>query len=88
MVWFCAGLQAISYQVTRKAEADFEPSHTTETLIGYNECCVTEPSISNHLFVHKSLSAIVLCPPLLQLISNYNHCCLTQNQTLCRKVQI
>jgi hypothetical protein len=29
------GLRAISYQVTRKVEAGYNPSHTTKTLIGY-----------------------------------------------------
>jgi len=29
------GLRAISYQVTRKFDAGYKPSHTTETLIGY-----------------------------------------------------
>ena len=33
------GLRAISYQVTRKVEAGYNPSHTTETLIGYTACC-------------------------------------------------
>jgi hypothetical protein len=28
------GLRAFSYQVTRKVEAGYNPSHTTETLIG------------------------------------------------------
>ena len=32
------GLRAISYQVTRKVEAGYNPSHTTETLIGYTAC--------------------------------------------------
>jgi len=32
------GLRAISYQVTRKVEAGYSPSHTTETLIGYTAC--------------------------------------------------
>jgi hypothetical protein len=29
------GLRANSYQNTRKIEADYNPSHTTETLIGF-----------------------------------------------------
>jgi len=29
------GLRVISYQVTRKIEAGYNPSHTSETLIGY-----------------------------------------------------
>jgi len=32
------GLRAISYQVTQKVEAGYNPSHTTETLIGYTAC--------------------------------------------------
>jgi len=32
------GVRAISYQVTRKVEAGYNPSHTTETLIGYTAC--------------------------------------------------
>ncbi len=32
------GLRAISYQDTRKVEADYKPWHTTETLIGYIVC--------------------------------------------------
>jgi len=32
------GLRAISYQVTRKVEAGYYPSHTPETLIGYTVC--------------------------------------------------
>jgi len=32
------GLREISYQVTRKVEAGYNPSHTTETLIGYTAC--------------------------------------------------
>jgi len=32
------GLRAISYQDTRKIEAGYNPSHTTETFIGYNAC--------------------------------------------------
>jgi hypothetical protein len=34
------GLRAIFYQVTQKVEAGYNPSHTTETLIGYIVCCV------------------------------------------------
>jgi hypothetical protein len=34
------GLRAISNQVTREVEAGYNPSHTTETLIGYIVCCV------------------------------------------------
>jgi len=30
------GLRAISCQVTRKVEAGYKPSHTTEPLIGYS----------------------------------------------------
>jgi hypothetical protein len=33
------GLRAILCQVTRKFEAGYNPSHTTETLIGYTACC-------------------------------------------------
>jgi hypothetical protein len=32
------GLRAISYQVTRKVEAGYKPTHTTETHIGYIVC--------------------------------------------------
>src|SRR5690606_32042332 len=32
------GLRAISYQGKRKVEADYKPSNTTETLIGYIVC--------------------------------------------------
>jgi len=32
------GLRAISYQVTRKVEAGYNPLHTAETLIGYTAC--------------------------------------------------
>ena len=32
------GLRVISYQGTRKVEAGYKPSHTTETLIGYIVC--------------------------------------------------
>lgn len=32
------GLRGISCQVTRKVEAGYKPSHTTETLIGYTAC--------------------------------------------------
>jgi len=32
------GLRAISFQVARKVEAGYYPSHTTETLIGYTAC--------------------------------------------------
>jgi len=32
------GLRAISYQGTRKVEAGYKRSHTTETLIGYIVC--------------------------------------------------
>jgi hypothetical protein len=32
------GLRAISCQVTRKVGAGYNPSHTTETLIGYTVC--------------------------------------------------
>lgn len=32
------GLRVISYQVTRKVEAGYNPSHTSETLIGYIVC--------------------------------------------------
>jgi len=32
------GLRAISYQDTRKIEAGYKPSHTSETLIGYTAC--------------------------------------------------
>jgi len=31
-------LRAISYQVTLKVEAGYNPSHTYETLIGYTAC--------------------------------------------------
>lgn len=30
----------ITYQGTRKIEAGYKPSHTTDTLIGYTACCV------------------------------------------------
>jgi len=43
------GVRAISYQGTRKIEAGYNPSHTTETLIGYIVCCV---------YVHYSLNQI------------------------------
>jgi len=33
-------LRAITYQGTRKVEAGYKPSHTTETLIGYTACYV------------------------------------------------
>ena len=32
------GLRAISCQVTRNVEAGYNPSHTSETLIGYTAC--------------------------------------------------
>jgi hypothetical protein len=32
------GVREIPYQVTRKVEAGYKPSHTTETLIGYTAC--------------------------------------------------
>jgi len=32
------GLRVISYQVTRKVEAGYKPSQTSETLIGYIVC--------------------------------------------------
>ncbi len=32
------GLRAISYQVTRKVEAGYNPSNTIKTLIGYIVC--------------------------------------------------
>lgn len=32
------GLRVIFYQATRKVEAGYKPSHTTETLIGYTAC--------------------------------------------------
>jgi hypothetical protein len=32
------GLRAISYQVTHKVEAGYNPSQTFETLIGYTAC--------------------------------------------------
>jgi hypothetical protein len=35
------GLRAISYQGTRKVEAGYKPSNTTETLIGYIVCCAS-----------------------------------------------
>jgi hypothetical protein len=34
------GLRVIPYQVTRKVGAGYNPSHTTETLIGYTACCM------------------------------------------------
>jgi hypothetical protein len=32
------GLRAISYQVTRKVEAGYKPSHIAEAFIGYIVC--------------------------------------------------
>jgi hypothetical protein len=32
------GLLDISYQGTRKVEAGYNPSHTSDTLIGYTAC--------------------------------------------------
>jgi len=32
------GLRAMSYQVTRKVEAGYKPSNTTETFIGDTAC--------------------------------------------------
>jgi hypothetical protein len=32
------GLRVISWQLTRKVEAGYKPTHTTETLIGYIVC--------------------------------------------------
>jgi len=49
------GLQAISYQGTRKVEAGYNPSHTTETLIGYIVCCVL-PFCFYRLFVNHLVS--------------------------------
>jgi hypothetical protein len=34
------GLRAISYQDTTKVEAGYNPSNTTEIIIGYTACCV------------------------------------------------
>jgi hypothetical protein len=32
------GFWEISYQATQKVKADYKPSHSTETLIGYIVC--------------------------------------------------
>jgi hypothetical protein len=60
------GLRAMSYQVTRKVEADYNPSHTSETLIGYTACCAVV-----HLYFiivrpfHESAQYQVLISPFL-----------------------
>jgi len=41
------GLRTISYQVTRKVEAGNNPSHTTETLIGYTAYALLFISLVN-----------------------------------------
>ena len=45
------GLRAISFQGTRKAEADYKPSYITETLIGYIVCwqLAIFHQVKNHL---------------------------------------
>jgi hypothetical protein len=40
------GLRVISCQATRKVEAGYNPSHTSETLTGYIACCAVV-----HLFI-------------------------------------
>jgi hypothetical protein len=44
------GLRAISYQGTQKVDAGYNPSQTTETLIGYIVCCVL-PFLFINLFI-------------------------------------
>jgi hypothetical protein len=44
------GLRAISYQGTRKVEAGYKPSHTSETLIGYIVCCGVVVYFSHYQF--------------------------------------
>ena len=39
-IWLVRDFGLYSYQVTRKVKAGYNPSHTTETLIGYIVCCV------------------------------------------------
>jgi len=41
------GLRAISNQGTRKAEAGYKPSHTTETLIGYTALYIRNGLLTN-----------------------------------------
>jgi hypothetical protein len=42
------GLREISYQGTRKVEAGYKPSQTSETLIGYIVCCAFGIIIFSH----------------------------------------
>src|SRR5690554_236161 len=50
------GVRAISCQVTRKAEAGYKPSHTTETFIGYTACYGA--------FFYAFMGFICICPPI------------------------
>ena len=50
------GLKAISYQGTRNVEASYNPSYTSETLIGYTACyqlfnCFLKPMITHLLLL-------------------------------------
>jgi len=57
------GLRAIPYQITRIVETGCNPSHTTETLIGYTACCV-----------HVHLVFLILTTLLLYVLLFENHC--------------
>jgi hypothetical protein len=46
------GLRAISYQGTQKVEANYKPSHTTETLIGYIVCWLLP------IFIHYRIAIL------------------------------
>jgi hypothetical protein len=43
------GLRAISYQGTRNVEAGYEPSQTSEILIGYTACYASFVSNYQHI---------------------------------------
>jgi len=57
------GLRVITYQVTRKIEAGYNPSHTTETLIGYTRVRARNLFIFNHfaqIYCYKTLVLSVI----------------------------
>jgi hypothetical protein len=61
------GMRAISCQGTRKVVAGYNPSHTSETLIGYVVCCAFVhfffhcypiPRIPVNIIIHKIVFGI------------------------------
>lgn len=67
------GLRSVSDSTCSKVEADYNPPHTTETLIGYTACCAVVHYFNRFItVVLKSKSPISYFSILYCCLSKYN----------------